>query len=138
MMISRSLSPAIGKIRSIKHGGIFFSLTLQFPYLPQSRLHPSFSILHFPISQLLLILSLFSRLPIVKPPFSHTDVVKTRMQLEKGKGQFGMIGLFRHIVATEGFGRLYRGIIPPLMLEAPKRATKCEWKGAQGKIWSWR
>ncbi|KAA1103923.1 hypothetical protein PGT21_004657 [Puccinia graminis f. sp. tritici] len=28
------------------------------------------------------------------------------------------------IIKTEGFGRLYRGLVPPLMLEAPKRAVK--------------
>ncbi|KAM0747790.1 mitochondrial carrier [Meredithblackwellia eburnea MCA 4105] len=58
------------------------------------------------------------------------DVVKTRMQLQTGKAVAGaehyngMVDCFRKIVAKEGFGRLYRGLVPPLMLEAPKRAVK--------------
>lgn len=56
--------------------------------------------------------------------FYPLDVVKTRMQLETGKSKHGLIGSFRTIIAEEGFGRLYRGLVPPLMLEAPKRATK--------------
>jgi len=55
--------------------------------------------------------------------FYPLDVVKTRMQLETGKSQ-GLVGSFRTIIAQEGFGRLYRGLVPPLLLEAPKRATK--------------
>jgi len=55
--------------------------------------------------------------------FYPLDVVKTRMQLETGKSQ-GLVGSFRTIIAEEGFGRLYRGLVPPLLLEAPKRATK--------------
>ncbi|KAJ7930597.1 mitochondrial carrier domain-containing protein [Mycena leptocephala] len=39
--------------------------------------------------------------------------VKTRMQLETGKAKHGF-----------GVGRLYRGLVPPLLLEAPKRAVK--------------
>ena len=35
-----------------------------------------------------------------------------------------MFDAFRKIIASEGAGRLYRGIIPPFMLEAPKRAVK--------------
>jgi len=56
------------------------------------------------------------------------DVVKTRFQLQVGKGGtegYTSIGdCFRKIVRNEGFGRLYRGIIPPILVEAPKRATK--------------
>lgn len=55
-----------------------------------------------------------------------TDTVKTRMQLNTGKSQFGMIGMLKDIVAKEGVGRLYRGILAPFAMEAPKRATKCE------------
>ncbi|KAK8866081.1 hypothetical protein IAR55_001232 [Kwoniella newhampshirensis] len=51
------------------------------------------------------------------------DVVKTRQQLEVGKG-VGMVQVFKNIIAQEGASRLYRGIVPPLMLEAPKRAVK--------------
>ncbi|KAJ3512703.1 hypothetical protein NLJ89_g3372 [Agrocybe chaxingu] len=56
--------------------------------------------------------------------FYPLDVVKTRMQLERGQAQFGLVGTFRNIVKEEGVGRLYRGLVPPLLLEAPKRAVK--------------
>ncbi|SDA02478.1 BZ3501_MvSof-1269-A2-R1_Chr12-3g03622 [Microbotryum saponariae] len=58
------------------------------------------------------------------------DVVKTRMQLQVGKPVAGaehyngMVDCFKKIIAREGAGRLYRGLVPPLMLEAPKRAIK--------------
>ncbi|KAJ7157980.1 mitochondrial carrier domain-containing protein [Mycena crocata] len=52
------------------------------------------------------------------------EVVKTRMQLETGKSQHGLVGSFKTIIREEGFGRLYRGLVPPLLLEAPKRAVK--------------
>ena len=51
------------------------------------------------------------------------DVAKTRSQLSVGKGE-GMIATLTNIVRTEGVSRLYRGIIPPIFMEAPKRATK--------------
>lgn len=56
--------------------------------------------------------------------FYPLDVVKTRMQLETGKSNVGLVGTFKNIVRQEGVGRLYRGLVPPLLLEAPKRATK--------------
>ncbi|KAH9015588.1 mitochondrial carrier domain-containing protein [Lactarius pseudohatsudake] len=56
--------------------------------------------------------------------FYPLDVVKTRMQLERGKSSTGLLGSFQTIIREEGFGRLYRGLVPPLLLEAPKRATK--------------
>jgi solute carrier family 25 (mitochondrial 2-oxodicarboxylate transporter), member 21 len=55
------------------------------------------------------------------------DVVKTRFQLQTKKGgqQYSSIAdAFRKIIAEEGAGRLYRGIIPPILMEAPKRAIK--------------
>ncbi|KAK9766398.1 hypothetical protein K7432_004537 [Basidiobolus ranarum] len=56
------------------------------------------------------------------------DVVKTRFQLQVGKGgaegYTSIVDCFKKIIKTEGFGRLYRGIIPPVMVEAPKRAVK--------------
>ncbi|KAF9447383.1 mitochondrial carrier [Macrolepiota fuliginosa MF-IS2] len=55
--------------------------------------------------------------------FYPLDVVKTRMQLATGKSQ-GLVGTFSSIVKEEGVGRLYRGLVPPLLLEAPKRAVK--------------
>lgn len=64
------------------------------------------------------------------------DVVKTRMQLEKGKSQFGMVGMFKEIIRTQGASRLYRGIVPPLMLEAPKRAVKFGANGFWGNIFT--
>jgi len=56
--------------------------------------------------------------------FYPLDVVKTRMQLETGKSKNGLVGTLRNIVREEGVGRLYRGLVPPLLLEAPKRAVK--------------
>jgi len=52
------------------------------------------------------------------------DVVKTRMQLEKGTQRRTVVGVFQNIIKEEGFGRLYRGIISPILAEAPKRAIK--------------
>ncbi|KZV91013.1 mitochondrial carrier [Exidia glandulosa HHB12029] len=56
--------------------------------------------------------------------FYPLDVVKTRMQLQVGASSLGLGGTFKTIIAEEGFGRLYRGLAAPLMLEAPKRAVK--------------
>ncbi|KAJ6600439.1 mitochondrial carrier domain-containing protein [Mycena vulgaris] len=56
--------------------------------------------------------------------FYPLDVVKTRMQLETGKSKHGLVGTFKTIITQEGFGRLYRGLVPPLLMEAPKRAVK--------------
>jgi len=55
--------------------------------------------------------------------FYPLDVVKTRMQLDTGKSQ-GLLQTFRSIIAQEGASRLYKGLVPPLLLEAPKRAVK--------------
>lgn len=57
------------------------------------------------------------------------DVVKTRVQLQTGKGvggdgYNGMFDCFSKIIKNEGFSRLYRGITAPILMEAPKRATK--------------
>ncbi|KAF7789092.1 hypothetical protein EIP86_000025 [Pleurotus ostreatoroseus] len=46
------------------------------------------------------------------------------MQLQHGKAQHGLVGTFKAIIREEGFGRLYRGLVPPLLMEAPKRAVK--------------
>ncbi|KAI9457863.1 mitochondrial carrier [Boletus coccyginus] len=56
--------------------------------------------------------------------FYPLGVVKTRMQLETGKAKHGMVGTLSSIIREEGAGRLYRGLVPPLLLEAPKRAVK--------------
>jgi len=53
------------------------------------------------------------------------DVVKTRMQLQKGQGKYNTIlNTLSTIVKEEGPGNLYRGIIAPITAEAPKRAVK--------------
>ncbi|GJN82158.1 hypothetical protein PLIIFM63780_005695 [Purpureocillium lilacinum] len=71
------------------------------------------------------------------------DVAKTRIQLQTGKGggaeaYNGMLDCFRKIIKTEGFSRLYRGISAPILMEAPKRATKFaandEWGKAYRKM----
>lgn len=54
------------------------------------------------------------------------DVVKTRVQLQQGKGigdegYNGMMDCFRKIIKNEGASRLYRGITAPILMEAPKR-----------------
>jgi solute carrier family 25 2-oxodicarboxylate transporter 21 len=52
-------------------------------------------------------------------------VVKTRFQLQKGKSEYkSILDCFGKIVRAEGVSRLYRGILAPILVEAPKRATK--------------
>lgn len=68
------------------------------------------------------------------------DVVKTRVQLQTGKGTGpdsynGMVDCFRKIIRHEGFSRLYRGISAPIMMEAPKRATKFAANDEWGKFY---
>ncbi|MCJ1479467.1 Mitochondrial 2-oxodicarboxylate carrier 2 [Lambiella insularis] len=68
------------------------------------------------------------------------DVVKTRVQLQTGKGggvgdYNGMVDCFRKIIKHEGFSRLYRGINAPILMEAPKRATKFAANDEWGKVW---
>jgi len=50
------------------------------------------------------------------------DVVKTRAQITVGQTS-GMLATLKTMVRTEGF-RMYRGILPPIIMEAPKRAIK--------------
>jgi len=53
------------------------------------------------------------------------DVVKTRWQLQVGSGtRQTVLGAFRDVVRQEGLLNLYRGIIAPILAEAPKRALK--------------
>ncbi|KAF9235018.1 mitochondrial carrier [Melanogaster broomeanus] len=47
--------------------------------------------------------------------FYPLDVVKTRMQLETGKAKHGMVGTLTSIIREEGAGKLYRGLVPPLL-----------------------
>ncbi|KAK0708076.1 mitochondrial carrier domain-containing protein [Lasiosphaeris hirsuta] len=67
------------------------------------------------------------------------DVVKTRVQLQTGTGgpdhYNGMLDCFRKIVRNEGFSRLYRGITAPILMEAPKRATKFAANDKWGKFY---
>lgn len=55
------------------------------------------------------------------------DVVKTRMQLQTSKSAVQYNGLFdciKKIISKEGTSQLYKGITSPILMEAPKRATK--------------
>ncbi|KAH3673637.1 hypothetical protein WICMUC_003540 [Wickerhamomyces mucosus] len=56
------------------------------------------------------------------------DVVKTRIQLQVGSGAkaeySGVVDCLTKIVKNEGPSRLYKGITAPILMEAPKRATK--------------
>lgn len=56
------------------------------------------------------------------------DVVKTRIQLQVGTGASaeysGIFDCFAKIIKNEGPKTLYRGISAPILMEAPKRATK--------------
>ncbi|QLQ81465.1 hypothetical protein HG537_0F02260 [Torulaspora globosa] len=59
------------------------------------------------------------------------DVVKTRMQLQvsgavggAAEHYTGVADCIRKIVQKEGASRLYKGISSPVLMEAPKRATK--------------
>lgn len=68
------------------------------------------------------------------------DVVKTRVQLQQGKGvgeegYNGMVDCFRKIIRNEGASRLYRGITAPILMEAPKRATKFAANDEWGKVY---
>ncbi|KAA8894119.1 mitochondrial carrier domain-containing protein [Sphaerosporella brunnea] len=68
------------------------------------------------------------------------DVVKTRVQLQDhtavGNDRYnGMVDCFKKIIKQEGFSRLYRGISAPILMEAPKRATKFAANDEWGKIY---
>ncbi|KAL2266048.1 hypothetical protein VTJ83DRAFT_5400 [Remersonia thermophila] len=68
------------------------------------------------------------------------DVIKTRIQLQTGKGAgadayTGMLDCFQKIVRNEGPSRLYRGITAPILMEAPKRATKFAANDKWGKFY---
>ncbi|KAG6027099.1 hypothetical protein E4U19_002185 [Claviceps sp. Clav32 group G5] len=68
------------------------------------------------------------------------DVVKTRVQLQTGtatgaEAYNGMLDCFRKIIKHEGFSRLYRGISAPILMEAPKRATKFAANDEWGKFY---
>ena len=46
-----------------------------------------------------------------------------------------MLDCFRKIIANEGASRLYRGITAPILMEAPKRATKFAANDEWGKVY---
>lgn len=56
------------------------------------------------------------------------DMVKTRMQLQVSGGHgthyTGVVDCLKKIISREGPTRLYKGISSPILMEAPKRATK--------------
>jgi len=53
------------------------------------------------------------------------DVVKTRLQLQKGNTKYTSVTrTFKVISQEEGIFAFYRGIISPILAEAPKRAIK--------------
>ncbi|GMG26116.1 unnamed protein product [Ambrosiozyma monospora] len=67
------------------------------------------------------------------------DMVKTRIQLQVGSGAnaeySGVVDCFKKIIKNEGFSNLYRGIAAPIMMEAPKRATKFAANDEWGKFY---
>lgn len=63
------------------------------------------------------------------------DVVKTRQQLATDSAYNGTIKCLRKIVKEEGFSRLYKGITAPILMEAPKRATKFAANDEWGKFY---
>ncbi|KAL1586957.1 Mitochondrial citrate transporter D [Cladosporium halotolerans] len=69
------------------------------------------------------------------------DVVKTRVQIQgkvpiPGQDHYtGMLDCIKKIVKNEGASRLYRGISAPIMMEAPKRATKFAANDEWGKVY---
>lgn len=55
------------------------------------------------------------------------DVVKTRFQFQKGFSQSNYTSImdcFQKTIRNEGFFAIYKGILPPILAETPKRATK--------------
>jgi len=50
------------------------------------------------------------------------DVIKTRAQLKVGQGE-SMFTIFGQMLKNDGI-KMYRGIVPPILIEAPKRAIK--------------
>lgn len=63
------------------------------------------------------------------------DVVKTRQQLDSTNAYNGTIRCIKKIVSEEGFSRLYKGILAPILMEAPKRATKFAANDEWGKFY---
>lgn len=61
------------------------------------------------------------------------DLVKTRLQLQKNTGPStqlykGVFDCLSKMYASEGFLSFYKGIVPPVLAETPKRAVKVKMK----------
>ena len=53
------------------------------------------------------------------------DLARTRVQMAQAGGGGGVLAVLRSIVETEGgLRQLYRGLLPPLVSEVPRRALK--------------
>ncbi len=56
------------------------------------------------------------------------DLVKTRLQLQRGTGASvaysGVFDCLKKMYKNEGFLSFYKGIVPPILAETPKRAVK--------------
>ncbi|CAG9760465.1 unnamed protein product [Ceutorhynchus assimilis] len=58
------------------------------------------------------------------------DLIKTRLQLQQGKAMnrpeyySGVLDCIRKMYRNEGFWSYYKGIVPPILAETPKRAVK--------------
>ncbi|KAJ5517271.1 hypothetical protein N7527_008831 [Penicillium freii] len=115
---------------------------------PRHRQPPLFALLLSPTLVLFRYSAIMSETPQAPLPFVYQfaagavagvseilimyplDVLKTRIQLQTGPPvpgvdhYNGMFDCFRKIVKNEGASRLYRGISAPILMEAPKRATK--------------
>ncbi|KAL6045013.1 Mitochondrial inner membrane transporter, exports 2-oxoadipate and 2-oxoglutarate from the mitochond [Balamuthia mandrillaris] len=65
------------------------------------------------------------------------DVVKTRLQLQSAADAryTSVLGTFKDIIKTEGAANFYRGIISPILAEAPKRAMKFSANEQYKKLW---
>ncbi|XP_018579636.1 mitochondrial 2-oxodicarboxylate carrier [Anoplophora glabripennis] len=58
------------------------------------------------------------------------DLIKTRLQIQSGKNindpQYynGILDCFKKMYVNEGIGSFWKGILPPILAETPKRAVK--------------
>ena len=56
------------------------------------------------------------------------DVIKTRFQIQGGVNDptryNGMVDCVKQMVRSEGALSLYKGILPPILADTPKRAVK--------------
>ncbi|KAF4122693.1 solute carrier family 25 (mitochondrial 2-oxodicarboxylate transporter), member 21 [Geosmithia morbida] len=67
-----------------------------------------------------------------------SEILVIQLQTGTGTGAEsynGMVDCFQKIVRNEGFSRLYRGISAPILMEAPKRATKFAANDEWGKVY---